>query len=196
MKRLPVHALSLLTALGASTVRPAPARGQGWVNARVPFAAHLGRPEHGFESGLHIDFLAVIPLSDDGSKPYLHGRHEPRLAIGPSLALRTLDLDRLGWRAGLEVVALTPGAVAAGVGAEVGIGQWVNEASNDDLAAHLALSLQLRWPSGSDDTVFAETLALFVAADRSLGANGWAFTAGLEVGSLILAVLPFLPHWH
>jgi hypothetical protein len=93
-------------------------------------------------------------------------------------------------------VALTPGAFAAGVGAEVGFGKWVNGASNDDLAAHFALSLQLRGSGGSGDLVFSDTLALFVAADRSLGANGWAFSVGLEVGSLFLLVLPFLPRWH
>lgn len=61
MKRLRIHALSLLAAFGAATSRPARARAQGWGSVRVPIAAHLGAPERGLESGLHLDFLAVIP---------------------------------------------------------------------------------------------------------------------------------------
>jgi hypothetical protein len=197
MKRLRIHALSLLAALGTATTRPTWARAQGWGNVRVPIAAHLDAPERGLESGLHLDFLAVIPLGDDDPKSaFLHGRDRPRLAIGPSLALRTLDLDRLGFSAGLEVVALTPGSIAGGVGAELGVGKWMAETSNDQLSAHLALSFQLRAAGGSDDMVFADTLALFLAADRSLSANEWGFTVGLEIGSLLLLLLPFLPRWN
>ena len=197
MNQLRIHALSLLAALGAATTRPTWARAQGWGNVRVPIAAHLGAPERGLESGLHIDFLAVIPLADDDPKgAFLHGRDKWRLAIGPSLALQTLDLDRLGFRAGLEVLALTPGSIAGGVGAELGVGKWINETSNDDLRAHLALSFQLRAAAGSDDMIFADTFALFLAADRSLSANDWGFSVGLEIGSLFLLLLPFLPRWN
>lgn len=90
---------------------------------------------------------------------------------------------------------MTPGSVAGGVGAEIGLGKWINQSSNEDLSAHFALSLQLRAAQGSDDMIFAHTLALFLAADRPLSANDWAFTVGLEIGSPFLLLLPFLPRW-
>ena len=89
--------LTLVLALGASTIRTRHTRAEGWANVRVPVAAHFGEPEHGFESGLHLDFLAVVPLGDETGKERAYLRVGTDLGSPSGLPFRCARLILIGW---------------------------------------------------------------------------------------------------
>ena len=168
-RRLLVPLLVTLDALvGVTGIKAA--RAEGWVNIRIPVAAHFGPPGRGFESGLHADFLSVFPVTSAQS----------RLGLGPYVEMRTLGVSHLGFGGGLEVLALPPGRAAFGLGAETGFSKWLNVADGGEVTAHMSLSLQLR--SGRSGGGFVHTTALFVRAGRSIESDHWESTVGLQFG--------------
>jgi hypothetical protein len=146
------------------------ARAEPWVNIRIPIAAHFGPPDRGFESGLHADFLSVFPVTSAQS----------RLGLGPFVEVRTLGVSHVGFGGGLEVLALTPGRAAFGLGAETGFSKWLNVANGGEVTAHMSLSLQVR--SGRSGGGFVHATALFVRAGRSIESNRWESTVGFQFG--------------
>ena len=171
----------LAGALGGTLVTSEDARAEGWVNARIPVGAHIGPPEHGVESGLHLDFLAVFPITGKKRNDY-DALNEFRLGLGPSLELKTLDVDQVGFRVGIEGLVLFPASIPVthGFGLEAGIGKWLAGPAQS-LSSHLTLSAQLRGGGSTGGTSFSHTTAVFARIERSFE-DEWALVIGLEFG--------------
>ena len=154
---------------------------EGWLSLRVPVAYHQGPPGAGTESGLHFDVLFVNELGRRDSRGL-----PTRLGFGPSLQLRTLGSDHIGYGAGVEGVVIAPRS-PFGLALEAGASRW----SGQPWQPYGMASLQARCED-LHPFFLTPTTGFYVRSGGPWSGGERELVIGVELGGAILCGLLIL----
>jgi hypothetical protein len=175
---------ALVTTLVLATLLPGRRAGaEAELSVRLPLGLHVGGSGVRFESGLRSDLLFILER-DEPDVPPADGRS--RLAVGPSVDLRTVGLSRADGALGVQVWWFTGMNIYTGVGVGAAAGTALLGEGPGRGYVQASLSTQPIRLGGS-----GEGLSYVLASGLSIQGRRWTggayeLSAAVELGGLLL----------